>query len=97
MLKELATEFQVIFITCSERYDEVADNVVVLPAPTARDEPEPVDAAPTGEAISVWSTSTLPNSAAPVVANGNGHANGSGRPTASPPAPPVAPLWPEEH
>ena len=31
MLKELAREFQIIFMTSSDRYDAVADNVVVLP------------------------------------------------------------------
>ena len=100
MLKELATDFQVIFITCSDRYDAVADNVVVLPAPTERDEPEAVEAAPNAEAISMWSTSTLP--ASPAAPTGNGHglpaaAKGNGRPVAGPAAAPVAPIWPEEH
>ena len=98
MLKELATDFQIIFITCSDRYDAVADNVVVLPAPLERDEPDPVDAAPTGEAISMWSTSSLPAASAPHAANGSGPAaNGNGRAAANPPATPVAPLWPDEH
>ena len=117
MLKELARDFQVIYLTCSDRYDSVADNVVVLPAPTDRDEPETVAPATTGgEAISMWSSTTLAGSTAatptapgagasspkagaspPKAGDGNGHANGNGgRPSAAPPATPVAPLWPEE-
>jgi DNA repair exonuclease SbcCD ATPase subunit len=109
MLKETATDFQVIFLTSSDRYDAMADNVVVLPEPTERDEPEPVAPTTGGEAISMWSAATLAPNEVPAVAhanaNGNGHANGNGtaRPSAVPPttttapAPPVAPLWPEEH
>jgi hypothetical protein len=108
MLKELAREFQVIFLTHSDRYDADAENVVVLAAPTERDEPEAVDAASAGEAIAMWSTNAL-QTAAPAQSsangNGNGHANGNGNgrpsslpPTSAPaPATPVAPLWPEEH
>jgi DNA repair exonuclease SbcCD ATPase subunit len=69
MLKELASEFQVIFMTASDRYDAVADNIVALPAPQERDDPEPVVASSTGEAMSMWSTATLPEpEAAPAVA-----------------------------
>lgn len=100
MLKELATEFQVIFMTTSDRYDTVADNVVVLPAPIERDDPQPAIAPASGEAIDMWADSPVPD-AAPANGNGNGH--GNGRPTApvasttiTPPATPVAPLWPEE-
>jgi hypothetical protein len=94
MLKDTASEYQVIFMTHSDRYDAVADNVVVLPEPGERDEPEPIDAASAAEAISMWATTPLPTDAEPAAKpNGNGHA----RPSANPPATPVAPLWPEEH
>jgi DNA repair exonuclease SbcCD ATPase subunit len=96
MLKELAGDFQVIFITSSDRYDAVADNVIVLPGPTARDEKATVDASATGEAISMWTPATLPAAAAQPSATGN--ASAGGRPAATPPASPVSPLWPpEEH
>jgi hypothetical protein len=97
MLKELAREFQIIFMTASDRYDAAADNVVVLSAPTERDEPEPAIAPSGGEAISMWATEN---------GNGNGSGNGprapaNGNPRPAPvaapvPARPVAPLWPEE-
>ena len=50
MLRDLAADFQVIYLTTSTRYDHAADRVVVLPGPTvvdagAEDEPEPVEAA----------------------------------------------------
>jgi DNA repair exonuclease SbcCD ATPase subunit len=50
VLRELATDFQVIYITTSDRYDHAADRVVTLPGPTAIDsgadeEPEPAPAA----------------------------------------------------
>ena len=57
MLRELAGDFQVIYLTTSTRYDHAADRVVVLPGPTVvddrpddgpedgpEDEPEPVPA-----------------------------------------------------
>jgi len=115
MLKEIAREFQVIFMTASERYDAIADNVIVLAEPLEKDEPEPVTVPAGGEPIAMWSSTTLavPAAAAPAaeptadaptptvaaIGNGNGHSptNGSGRPTANPPATPVGPLWPEEH
>jgi len=103
MLKDMAREFQVIFMTHSDRYDAVADNVVVLPQPMERDEPEPVAAAAAGESLSMWSSTTLPAAPVDPAANGNGHSNGNGRPapvaptTTPAPATPVAPLWPEEH
>jgi DNA repair exonuclease SbcCD ATPase subunit len=46
LLKRIAADHQVIYLTCSSRYDRVADAVVELPAPTALDEaPEPAAAA----------------------------------------------------
>jgi len=97
MLKELAHDFQVIYLTCSDRYDTVADNVIVLPEPTDKDEPEPVTPADAGEAMPMWSSATLAD-AAPVQANGNGKPAVAGAPATTPAeaAPPVAPLWPEE-
>ncbi len=40
MLRDLAADFQVIYLTTSERYDAAADRVVVLPGPTAVDPAE---------------------------------------------------------
>jgi hypothetical protein len=34
MLRELSSDFQVIYLTCSNRYDGLADRVVALPGPT---------------------------------------------------------------
>jgi hypothetical protein len=68
MLKELAQELQVIFMTTSDRYDSFADNVVVLDAPVERDEPDPVDASSGGEAIAMWSSTALAPDAAAAVA-----------------------------
>jgi DNA repair exonuclease SbcCD ATPase subunit len=95
LLKDIARDLQVILLTCSDRYDKLADRVVVLPAPEERDVPEPV--APTGqgaESMSVWSSTALPPA--------------EPRPPAAPRRAPVAstsgpttpvehaPLWPEE-
>ena len=38
MLKDLAADFQVIYLTTSDRYDAAADAVVELPGPTAKDD-----------------------------------------------------------
>lgn len=38
VLRDLASDFQVIYLTCSDRYDGLADAVVELPAPTANDD-----------------------------------------------------------
>lgn len=37
LLKRLAADYQVIFLTCSSRYDALADRVIELPEPTAKD------------------------------------------------------------
>jgi hypothetical protein len=37
MLHELVGDFQVIYLTTSERYDAAADRVVVLEGPSASD------------------------------------------------------------
>lgn len=38
LLKRVAADYQVILLTCSERYDALADTVIELPAPSLRDE-----------------------------------------------------------
>jgi uncharacterized protein YhaN len=42
LLRELAADFQVIYLSCSDRYDRLADAVVELPASTAVDDGSPV-------------------------------------------------------
>lgn len=37
VLRALTTDLQVIYLTCADRYDALADRVVILPAPLARD------------------------------------------------------------
>ncbi|HYI21885.1 MAG TPA: hypothetical protein VEX62_04530, partial [Candidatus Limnocylindrales bacterium] len=105
LLKDIATDFQVILLTCSDRFDKLADKVVVLPGPEERDEPEPVPSTATAEPMSMWSSATLP--AAPATArpaNGNGRAKAATAEPATaaakssgPASPPEPPLWPEEH
>ena len=47
LLREIATDFQVIYLTTSDRYDALADRVLVLEPPTAVDaQAEPEGAAP---------------------------------------------------
>jgi DNA repair exonuclease SbcCD ATPase subunit len=41
LLKGVTTDFQVIYLTCSDRYDSVADAIVELPGPTAVDDAAP--------------------------------------------------------
>jgi len=86
LLKDISHDYQVIYLTTSDRYDAMADKVVELTAPTARDEQEQLAAAATGpvETLSMWQEATLA-SAAP--ANGNG--NGNGHKPAAPEAPAV--------
>ncbi|HEX8941032.1 MAG TPA: AAA family ATPase [Candidatus Limnocylindrales bacterium] len=38
LLRKLVADFQVIYLTCSDRYDELADAVVELPGPVAVDD-----------------------------------------------------------
>ena len=38
LLKAIAADFQVIYMTTSDRYDSAADAVVELPGPTAKDD-----------------------------------------------------------
>ena len=47
VLKDLASDFQVIYLTTSDRYDGAADLIVELPGPTAVDlsSPEPTEGA----------------------------------------------------
>jgi hypothetical protein len=106
LLKDMAHDLQVILITTSDRYDSLADNVVVLPAPTERDGPESVAPTPTAESMSVWSSTALPPAEArpaaaprPPIVVGSGTPNSAANGTGSASTPPVqpAPLWPEEH
>lgn len=46
LLKQLAADHQVLYLTTSARYDSLADGVVILPAPTARDHDPDAPAAP---------------------------------------------------
>jgi len=106
LLKDIAREHQVIYLTTSDRYDSLADRVVELPAPTERDVPEAVAAAAgPAETLSMWSNATLPT---PVPRTERGNGNGHQSPAApfSKDEPAVAsnaavehePLWPtEEH
>ncbi len=45
LLHDVSTDFQVIYLTTSDRYDDAADAVQVLTGPTAVTPPEPVPAA----------------------------------------------------
>ncbi len=106
LLKDMARDHQVIYLTTSDRYDGLADQVVELPAPTERDVPEAVAAA-TGpaETLSMWSNATLP---VPVPRPARGNGNGHKGPAKTAPADKSTvgssataehdPLWPaEEH
>ena len=45
LLKSIAADFQVIYMTTSDRYDSAADAVVELPGPTAKDDKASTDGA----------------------------------------------------
>jgi DNA repair exonuclease SbcCD ATPase subunit len=51
LLRELAADFQVIYLTTSERYDHLADSVVQLVGPTAADTGSMTDAGSTAEGV----------------------------------------------
>jgi DNA repair exonuclease SbcCD ATPase subunit len=101
LLKDIAHDLQVILLTTSDRYDKLADNVVVLPAPEERDEPEPVGPVASGESMSVWSSTALPPESAPQASTSAPRTPVASSVPASPASAgaPVehAPLWPEEH
>ena len=59
LLKTVASDFQVIYLTTSSRYDKAADEVVELTGPTAVDA-EDMDASPSGVASAVEDESGLP-------------------------------------
>jgi DNA repair exonuclease SbcCD ATPase subunit len=48
LLKEMSRDFQVVYLTTSERYDSAADAVRVLDGPTMRDESAPAEEAAAG-------------------------------------------------
>jgi hypothetical protein len=100
LLKDIAREHQVIYLTTSDRYDSQADNVVVLAAPAERDEPEPVEP-PSGpvETISMWSTAAVPEGATREPRSSRGNVTAAGRGATKAPPSSVAepaPLWPSE-
>jgi hypothetical protein len=100
LIKDVAGEFQVILLTCSDRFDAMADNVVVLPAPTEHDDFVPVEAPGPTEPIAMWSSTSLPETpAAARSTNGNGrgqHASTKAEVTGATARVEPAPLWPEE-
>ncbi len=59
LLKDMSHDLQVILLTTSDRFDALADNVVVLPAPAERDEAAPAGPMAAAGSMSVWS-STAP-------------------------------------
>jgi hypothetical protein len=59
LLHDLAHDFQVIYLTTSDRYDAVADAVVTLPAPKAVDE-GPFDSDAGGTPIGTPRAATSP-------------------------------------
>ena len=67
MLKTIAADFQVIYLTTSTRYDEAADSVVVLDGPTSVDKgASPADALPTsGQGAPAPAGVAAPGAAAP--------------------------------
>ena len=48
LLREISADFQVIYLTTSNRYDGAADSVVVLEGPTLRDVLAPAEEAAAG-------------------------------------------------
>ena len=64
LLHDLARDFQVIYLTCSDRYDAAADLVVVLPGPTAADEGAPDEPEWLGEAAASTAPAEDPSAAA---------------------------------
>ena len=53
LLKRVASDFQIIYLTTSDRYDAAADAVVELPGPTAVDDgvEDPALATPESAAV----------------------------------------------
>ncbi len=104
LLKDMSRDLQIILMTTSDRFDKLADKVVVLSAPAERDGPEPVAPTASAESMSVWSSSALPPTAprpmtpsAPRPAvQGSGNVNGNGNADGSPTPVEHAPLWPED-
>jgi DNA repair exonuclease SbcCD ATPase subunit len=98
LLKDISRDLQVVLLTTSDRFDELADKVVVLPAPEERDGPEPVAPTASVESMSVWSSTALPPA---VVPNATRPSAASSAPSSAPASPGGAversPLWPEEH
>lgn len=91
LLKDMSRDLQVILLTTSDRFDKLADNVVVLPAPAERDGPEPVGPMQSVESVSVWSSTALPPSEPRPAAPRPPIVVGNGTQPVEP-----APLWPAE-
>jgi uncharacterized protein YhaN len=53
LLKTLAADHQVIYLTCSDRYDTLADKVITLPGPDMKDDLAETEAGETAMAGSV--------------------------------------------
>ena len=58
LLRDLATDHQIILLTTSERYDELAETVIVLPAPETPPERAPVAGSPQPAAAKPAATAT---------------------------------------
>ena len=96
LLKDIARDHQVIYLTTSDRYDKLADRVVELPTPAEKDELELVAAAAGPvETLTMWSTNTLPQ-AAHAAAQKAPRANPDGNGQPAPATVEHAPLWPTE-
>jgi DNA repair exonuclease SbcCD ATPase subunit len=102
LLKDVARDFQVILLTCTERYDKLADRLEVLSAPVERDEPEPIAEDAQAEPLAMWSSTTLPPPAGTATGQDSvsgtadqARAAGTAAASAAPSAKPAS-LWPEE-
>ncbi len=83
LMRDLAADFQIIYLTTSDRYDSAADLVVELPGPTARDdrapdepeEPEPaMEPETTGEPEATGEPKAPPATTAETPADGSADA-----------------------
>jgi len=79
LLRDVAAEHQIIYLTTSDRYDGLADKVVVLPGPDRGDESAAGDTGPRAGA-----TATGTGTGATIPAGPGGTAAAAGRPTPKP-------------
>ena len=98
LLKQVAADLQVIYLTCSDRYDALADKVIELPVPTGRDDGHEIDEPVVDEAAMAWHVA---------LEQANRHVAGALRGQATQPtpeaaegsddaSPSVTPFWPTE-